>query len=917
VTHRIFLAATVILLLLPGGNGSAESAFDQETCSLCHIRESVFFNPSFLTQESLRDFDEARLCGSCHNGSVQDSRAQLWRGAQHPSVGGAKGRKCSPCHSPHSKGGWSVLAGTAVSLRRGGDSVCAGCHASHSGSEGIHRGRFSDGGCRECHQAHGGSGKALLRDSGTGLCLRCHGGKTGAGTEGHPTAGFPSEPGSGEGARMPGCLGCHPAHRPGETGSVINGQCAACHPFGKGKEGRTGAGHRGEENCTSCHAFHARSTEGGKGFRGRDIRTDTLCCNCHPAYWAGDVKSGRAAGTHVTYSGAEKVEICGRCHRVHDAAPGTPLLRSAKAYSCLECHEGQNTIREAGGIVLAHPVFEKVARGRLTAVAREKRLVVGPAGEIVCATCHKVHGARAGTPLLAFGAERAESCFWCHEGMEGKSHRPNAPGARGDCVDCHPVHGRREAGGDPWSVLCQACHPRPSVHKAGKEDRVFDRKIDLPEFDPRGRKNTFGVISCPTCHQPHGGPAEPGRVRKNYRPNGFLCTTCHVREETVVLTPHDLRGIAGNSVCEPCHIPHKGTPPWMWGMRRGEGGSPEEVCLVCHGGKGMGTPVPKGGHPRNVMASRPLPERYPLIGADGVPARNGVVSCPTCHAVHGTGMFPAGKGAGKLLRVPPEGEPADMCDSCHQGKSVQHGRSNCIACHPPHAEESPEAVCVGCHRDRPGALFARHLEAGKGCVSCHGIHAGTGKENGAQRKNGAGTCYGCHPGARKIEGTFHAEIGTSTCAPCHPVHRDLPKADVRPKVGQEFFAPDLLCIRCHREGGDAPLPREATHPNRMQEVPTSYGAKVTLETPIVMMGRHMEGGRPLFPLFSEDGRQAMSGRMGCLTCHNPHAGAGGEVKNAYLRDPTMAFLSELCSQCHRDDGVKRVKEFHRIPRGAP
>jgi hypothetical protein len=141
----------------------------------------------------------------------------------------------------------------------------------------------------------------------------------------------------------------------------------------------------------------------------------------------------------------------------------------------------------------------------------------------------------------------------------------------------------------------------------------------------------------------------------------------------------------------------------------------------------------------------------------------------------------------------------------------------------------------------------------------------------------------------------------------------------RPKLGEENFAPDLPCLRCHREGGEAPIPKWSKHPNRTQEVPTNYGAKVMLETPITMLGKHKEGGRPLFPLFDESGKPGIAGRMGCLTCHDPHAGgkggAGGEGKgNPYLRDPSLVFLSDLCTPCHRGEAVDRVKGFHTRPR---
>src|SRR5512139_1984065 len=130
---RLLLSLSLLAILCAAVEVRSESAFDQEKCSLCHIRDSVFFSASFLSADALKGFDEARLCGSCHNGSVQDDRAQLWRGAQHPDAGGGRGKRCSRCHSPHSKGGWGVLAGTSVSLRSGGDALCTGCHAQFQG----------------------------------------------------------------------------------------------------------------------------------------------------------------------------------------------------------------------------------------------------------------------------------------------------------------------------------------------------------------------------------------------------------------------------------------------------------------------------------------------------------------------------------------------------------------------------------------------------------------------------------------------------------------------------------------------------------------------------------------------------------------------------------------------------------------
>lgn len=917
---RGILPFALLLALLLEGSGDSRPTFDQENCSLCHIRESVFFDPSFLTPGEEKTFDEERVCGSCHNGSVQDSRAVLWKGAQHPAppTGKGGGRTCTACHSPHVKGGWGVLAGSGVSLRKGGSAVCAGCHPDRAVKPGtLHAGRIGDAGCPDCHAAHGGSGKALLREAGSALCRRCHASIDPARSGGHPLDG--RVPGKGAEINLPGCLECHPAHRSGRGGARSVDACVSCHRFGEGNAGAGVASHPGEETCTTCHTFHAKAGEGGRAFRGKEIRPEGLCRGCHASRWAADVKEGRAAGTHVTLASANGREICSRCHRMHEAPAGTSLLRSPKPYSCLECHEAQNTIREEGGIALAHPVFEKVPKGRLTETVREKSLLVGSSGEIVCRTCHKVHAAVKETPLLSPGTEKAESCFWCHPAMRGKSHGGAAPGTVIQCLECHPVHGRKISGGDPWRSMCRRCHPGTSQHQERPGDRETGKADDLPRFDPRGRKSPFGAVTCPTCHEPHGGGEGEKRVRKPYRPNGFLCTACHMKQDTVVLTPHDLRGIAGNSVCEPCHRPHGGESPWMWGPTRETGERGEDSCRACHlagEGKGLGSRLPPGGHPTNVMASRPLPDRFPRIGPDGETSRAGVVSCPTCHDVHGSGIMPVGRGVGKLLRRPAEKGSGDLrneeiCSECHHGKAGKHGTADCLSCHPPHSDEARETSCRKCHPAGGGALFDRHRKAKGGCGSCHKIHG-----NGTKAERTEEPCYGCHPAARKIRETPHASLGANACGPCHPVHSDSPVADVRPKLGEEVFRPDLPCLRCHRDGGGGPVPGRQKHPPLTREVPTNYGATVTLETPVTMLGRFKEGERPMFPLFGPSGSRSLSGAMGCLTCHDPHAGGtrdGGSPANGYLRDPGFVFLSDMCAPCHRGENVDRVRNFHKMP----
>ena len=76
----------------------------------------------------------------------------------------------------------------------------------------------------------------------------------------------------------------------------------------------------------------------------------------------------------------------------------------------------------------------------------------------------------------------------------------------------------------------------------------------------------------------------------------------------------------------------------------------------------------------------------------------------------------------------------------------------------------------------------------------------------------------------------------------------------------------------------------------------------------------------MFPLFDESGRIGLSGRMACLTCHDPHAGnrmnegAAGGAGGSYLRDPSGVFLAEICIPCHKDSAGDYARKFHELPR---
>ncbi len=59
---RFIVPLVVLFTLLTEGAGYSRPAFDQEKCSLCHIKESVFFNASFLPPDGMTHLGQVVVC---------------------------------------------------------------------------------------------------------------------------------------------------------------------------------------------------------------------------------------------------------------------------------------------------------------------------------------------------------------------------------------------------------------------------------------------------------------------------------------------------------------------------------------------------------------------------------------------------------------------------------------------------------------------------------------------------------------------------------------------------------------------------------------------------------------------------------------------------------------------------------------
>lgn len=213
--------------------------------------------------------------------------------------------------------------------------------------------------------------------------------------------------------------------------------------------------------------------------------------------------------------------------------------------ACLECHEDV-----AGG-------FAATAHGRAEWVIGENR----------CEACHgpgqaHIDGGGDAEAIRSFrGSDRqaeTAACLRCHDRSTASAW---ASGAHDEfdvtCASCHRVHTswRNEAAlrNQDVTETCLTCHKDRRKH-------LFQRSTHpLRE----------GLMSCATCHDPHGSAAESAIAALT--PND-KCYECHADKRGPYLFEHTpVREDCGN-----CHDPHGTNQEAMLKT------APPRLCQSCH-----------------------------------------------------------------------------------------------------------------------------------------------------------------------------------------------------------------------------------------------------------------------------------------------------------------------------------------------
>ncbi len=486
------------------------------------------------------------------------------------------------------------------------------------------------------------------------------------------------------------------------------------------------------------------------------------------------------------------------------------------------------------------------------------------------------------------------------------------------------------------SPICLSCHDGSVVDS---RERVWDRHghrtgvvppptMNVPAFLPL----VEGQVACRTCHSAHTTGPPTGNIAEAVFlrvPNqaSELCIACHAdKTRGPELGTHPTGGMpwpvphelveAGAKVgpnpreltCQVCHTPHGSSYDHLLVM----GVESNQLCLSCHDQMRPGM-FREGDHTEHPLS--PLVNAEQKAAIQRLDTRLGPgdhLICLSCHKLH--------HGKGQRFMLAAELTDGQMCLSCHSNKNsvvgTQHDlRTNfpeernrlgmtaqtggpCSACHmfhryarpPEFAESDPAGHCVTCHqpgRIAAGSLPGDSLHHGQvRCEQCHNPHT-QGPVGGFLPGRPVEVCSECHAEQAKLAGGAHdylahpdaawpqaSRAAADACLSCHRPHADPSAGFFRVQPVADVQGVDAVCTACHREaawGGSAAV--TALHPQRGEPLKNAHG----------------------LPLTDEGDSGA---RIGCNTCHDPHAQASHLGK--LLRTAEGQPAASLCLNCHVD-----------------
>ncbi len=744
---------------------------DSNECATCHVmwisdfqdksvETLIPYNPQPVELSGKQNgvASTERMCFSCHDGYILESRYR-WREGRHNHPVGQKVPKkikipkkdgketfplnmdkkvyCGTCHSAHGVD-WGQNR-SAIFMRAVNESsnMCRACHkeratGSRHGNHpilnrikrlpenlkqaGAKIGPQNKVVCESCHRQHGAPADKLLvldNSQSSRLCVSCHKDKKSMSNTKHDMNIMSPDLKNSK-----------------KQTAVKNGLCSACHVShdAKGPKLASIAAKQGadplEANCVNCHndSGVAKKAAIGRHSHPINVNVNKLGIKVTDKQWQSDSVLVEQIGQMVSLPLYDK--------KGHSVKGGTQV-------ACGTCHDPHNwSVKEK------HQNTESVSAERIRALRGNGnnsflRIAQGM-NSALCTNCHidklaikaTKHNPRNVTGEMAemmHPKRQSESSEDLNDGLCGTCHKAH----NGKSVNMWAREVNLEKGNVVIERLCNDCHNKESVakgkltgthsHPLGITLQKMKGHNKLPLFNKEGErtKDKNGRIDCATCHNVH-----------QWDPLDI---------ETTAGAVNEVDGDATNSFLR---IPSTAT---------------KEMCIECHTDEQY---VAGTEHDLNISAPDAKNKFGQTVKQSGV--------CGQCHAVHNASTKTK-LWARKLGKA---NDPIDLyCRSCHQKGEI--AGSKVI---PAERGTHPKDVLVWSSdiRDKAGRhhqgkkfnipvfnRLAKHDNVGQiTCASCHNPH----KWNGRKKQKGP---------AKKTEGNANNSFLNVTntenfvCSDCH------------------------------------------------------------------------------------------------------------------------------------------------------
>ena len=853
-----------------------------------------------------------RICYSCHDGYVKDSRTIIDLNNKHHQL-----RKvpdwlqlpekfrldinneiyCGTCHGFHDVRGMGEV-GSMPFMRLDNDrsEMCMACHKDkkenlgHSNHPLLKKsdiipaakikklgGKLGPDGeiiCQSCHRPH--KKPALIAPfKGSAICLICHGDKKTVLESDHNLAiTFPQIKNSqGKGLEDTGpCSMCHIPHNGSSRWMWAR---------------ETGEGNPATQVCKSCH--------------GREIGIRVTGLHSHPV----GVELGKPSEFPLFSSEGVKDKNgqvhCPSCHNVHrwnagdpiqykpnmEGGPANSFLRKPNESSalCMTCHDDKKSI-----VGTDHDL-------RITVSDLKNGQGLKPEESGPCGVCHIPHNASAGK-------------LWARGAISGNP-------ATATCLTCHGTET-----GQIKKTVGKISHPTDVYLPLNSGE-----KVSLPLFSSQGKRDSNGSVQCASCHNPHQwNPVTqdqgPGKNTEGTAATSFLripnagtsalCMECHKNKRQVADSDHNLKvtapeeqnitgeGPGQSGPCGACHIPHNAVGKRLWARKlSGREDYTSQQCRSCHNKNGPAWKklISHTSHPVNVPIARINPDKeildqFPVYTSEGEKIQGGgKVVCTTCHDPHtwssdekqmqeGTGkeVNREGDSTNSFLRKA-NNPPSALCKTCHMAQRLIEGTPHDLNYTAPDAKN----------------LQGETVKESGVCGSCHMVH------NSPNRLKLWARPYG------PVKRNENKMIGL--CTSCHS------KGNVAEKKVQKIAThPDGIITSTHE--GLIRLVYDDTKVNN----DTLQPGDNERYTPILISNvLGYLSGRSYTPLFDDRGKEVTAGKISCPSCHNVHkwsldeqedSADDGQKKEKGKKFLRIESFNMVCKDCHGQDALFRYMYFH-------